>query len=113
MEEKKQSNKKRKYNIAHFLGGGILTEDFIVKQSKLLLMIVVLTLFFISNRYSCLRKMSEIENLNRELKDLKYEYLVISSDLTTNSRQSQIEALLRSKNINLSTSKTPAFELKK
>ncbi len=112
-EEKKTSGKKTKISIAHILGGGILTEDFIVKQSKLLIMIAILFVLFISNRYSCLKKMTEIEDLNKKLTDIKYENLVISTELTSNSRQSQIEALIESKGLKLSGSKTPAFEIKK
>lgn len=120
MEEQEQqrktertSRKKTKFSLSHILGGGILTEDFIVKQSKLMIMIACLFILFIANRYDCLKKISEIEKLSQELKNVKYENLVISTELTTNSRQSQIESLVVNRGLGLTGSKTPAYELKK
>ncbi|GBU07366.1 hypothetical protein AwDysgo_06970 [Bacteroidales bacterium] len=104
---------KKKNPFSNILGGGILKEDFIVKQSKLLILIVIFAIFFISNRYDCLKKITEIETLERDLRDIKYENLVISTKLTKNSRQSQVEALLEREGINLKASKTPAYEIKK
>ncbi len=109
----KSSGKKSKVSISHILGGGILTEDFIVKQSKLLILIAILCILYISNRYACLKKISEIEDMNRQLRDVKYENLVISTELTTNSRQSQIEALVEDRGLGLTGSKIPAYEIKK
>lgn len=111
--ETKQAKKKRRLSFSHILGGGILTEDFVVKQSKLLILIVFLIIIFISNRYSCMKKLTEIEDLNRKLRDVKYENLIISTELTTNSRQSQIEVLLEKKGMDLSGSKTPTYEIRK
>ena len=111
--ESKGNGKKQKISIFQILGGGILKEDFVVKQSKLLLLIAFLSIILISNRYSCLQKLSKIEDLKRELADIKYENLVISSELTSNSRQSQIEELLNKKGINLGASKNPAYEISK
>jgi hypothetical protein len=111
--EKREKQKiKSKVSISHILGGGILTEDFFVRQSGLLLLIAGLCIVFIANRYGCLKQISEVEKLSRELNDVKYESLVISTELTTNSRQSQIESLIEQRNLGLTGSKTPPFELK-
>lgn len=104
--------KKKKVSFINILGGDILKEDFVVKQSKLLIMIAICFLIFIGNRYSCMKKITQIEDLKRELNDIKYENLVLSTKLTNASRQSQIEKLLESKGIELSVSKTPPFEIK-
>jgi hypothetical protein len=114
METTKTTTKKRgKSFFSWLLGGDILTEEFIARQSKLIILVVVLILLFISNRYSCTKKLTEIEDLNMKLKNVKYETLIISTDLTTHTRQSQIEELLKTKGIELEVSKTPAFEIQK
>ena len=112
-ETQEFSSKKKKKSLTHILGGGILTEDFVVKQSKLIILIAFLFVLFISNRYSCLKKLTEIDRLKIELKDVKYENLVISTKLTTHSRQSQVESLVKEKGLNLSISGKPAYEIKK
>ncbi len=112
-KQPQQKKKKKKNSLLNILGGDILKEDFVVKQSKLLILIAILCILFIGNRYSCLKKITQIEDLKRELKDVKYENLVLSTKLTTNSRPSQIETLVESKGMELSGSKTPPIEIHK
>lgn len=112
-EKKKTAKKKKRFSLNHILGGEILAEEFVIKQSKLLILIVFLIIIFISNRYSCAKKMTLIEDLQSELMDVKYEHLIISTELTTHSRQSQIETLLERKGIELAGPKTPPYEIKK
>ena len=111
--ETTEKTKKKTKSLPYILSGGFLTEDFVIKQSGLLILIVVLIVIFISNGYSCQKKLTRIEDLKSELRDVKYENLVIATQLTSSSRQSQIEALLESKGIELSGPTTPAFELYK
>lgn len=105
--------KKKRYSLIYILSGGILAEDFVIKQSKLLILIVLLIILFISNRYSCAKKLTHIEDLKKELADVKYENLVISTELTTHSRQSKVESLLERKGLNLAGSKVPPYEIRK
>ncbi len=110
-ESQEVSSKKKKVSVGHILGGDILKEDFVVKQSKLIILIAFLFVLLISNRYSCLKKLTEIDRLKTELKDVKYENLVISTELTTHSRQSQVETMIAEKGLNLAGTKTPAYEI--
>jgi cell division protein FtsL len=113
METQENKTKKQRSRFFRIINGEILTEDFVVKQSKLIIMIVFLILIFISNRYACMKKLTEIETLTTQLKDVKYENLVISTELTTHSRQSQVEELLNSKGIKLASSKSSVYEIHK
>ncbi|GHT04972.1 hypothetical protein FACS189440_01430 [Bacteroidia bacterium] len=108
-----EPKKKKKVSAKGFLDGGILTEEFVTKQYKLLVLIVILIVIFISNGYSCMKKLTEIEALKERLKDVKYENLIISTELTSHSRQSQVEELLKAKGIELSGSTSPAMEIHK
>jgi len=113
MAELKNTKKKKKNWLSYILGGGFLTEDYVRRQTKLLVLIVILIIFFISNRYSCMKKLTEIENLKTKLEDVKYENLIISTELTSSSRQSQIEYLLSTKGIGLRSSKASVYEIHK
>lgn len=104
---------RKKKNFRYIIRGDILTEKFFLKQSKLLILIVILSVFFISNKYSCMKKLVEIEALEEQLKDIKYENLIVSIEWAFHSRLSQVEKLLESRGIGLSISKNPAFELHK
>ncbi|SEF91355.1 MULTISPECIES: FtsL-like putative cell division protein [Parabacteroides] len=117
-EEKKQQRKKAKrkenrFSPLYVLGGGILKEDFIIKHTRMIILVVILIFFFISNRYTCMQKLREIDRLQQQLRDVRFEALSISSELTGNSRQSQIELLIEEQGIELEGAKTPPYELYK
>ena len=99
MEEKQQRKKSKKkekrLSLLYVLGGGILNED------------------FIGNRYTCMQKLREIDRLQQRLRDIRFEALSISSELTGNSRQSQVELLIEEQGIELEGAKTPPYELYK
>ena len=113
-QEPKQNKKKAKKRFfMHILGGEIFDEDTISKMANMAILIVGLFLFFTGNRYTCMDKLKEIDRLQHELRDLQFEALSISSELTGNSRQSQIEMLIEEQGIELEVAKTPPYILTK
>ena len=77
--------------LKSILGGDILAHSFLKRQANLLILIVLLTILYIDNRYSSQQELIEIDRLKKELTDIKYDALTISSELTERSRQSRIE----------------------
>lgn len=110
---KKPEKKKKKLSLQDILNGRLLTEDFINKQSKLFFLIFCLILVFISNRYYCSKKLTEMNNLKKELVRLKNEQVNLTSRLKSISREAQIEELLKKKEIELSKSNTTIYEIHK
>lgn len=45
-------------------------EDFIVKHTRMIVLIVILMFFFIGNRYTCMQKLREIDRLQQQLRDI-------------------------------------------
>lgn len=116
MDAEKQQKRKKKesrFSLLYILGGGILKEDFIVKHTRMIVLVVILVFFFIGNRYTCMQKLREIDRLQQELRDVRFEALSISSELTGHSRQSQVELLIEEQGIELETAKNPPYELYK
>lgn len=114
----KESEEKEKMQASHItwrtiLGGDILTHDCLRRQANLLILIVVLTIFYIDNRYSCQQDLIEIDRLKKELVDIKYDALTLSSQLTEKSRQSKIEEYISAGGKELETATTPPFIIKK
>lgn len=106
-EKKKKSSKGM--SIKSILGGDILATDFFRRQTKLVVLIMIFTLFYISNRYSCQQEMIEIDQLKKELTDIKYDALTRSSELMEQSRQSRIEEYISKKESDLQTSTKPPY----
>lgn len=110
-QPRKTRKKERRLSLLYILGGGILKEDFIVRHTRMIVLIVILIFFFIGNRYTCMQKLKEIDRLQQQLRDVRFEALSISSALTGHSRQSQIESLIEEQGIDLEAAKTPPYEL--
>src|SRR5574344_1351 len=90
-ESNKSENTSKKMSIRSILGGDILANDFFKRQTRLLILIMILTVLYIDNRYSSQQELIEIDRLKKELDDVKYDALTRSSELMEKSRQSKIE----------------------
>jgi len=101
-----------KKNVMHVMSGSILTEDFFVKNTRFILVVFIIMVFYISNRYSCISKQAEIESLKLELKDAKYESQTISSELTGISRQTQVRSLIEKNGLDLKVPTEPSYIVK-
>ena len=86
--------------------------SFLRRQVYLLILIVILTILYIDNRYSSQQELIEIDRLKKELTDIKYDALTISSELTEKSRQSRIEEYISAEGRQLQTAATPPFLIK-
>lgn len=111
-----QPNNKQKeashFSLRSILGGEILVHSFLRRQVYLLILIVILTILYIDNRYSSQQELIEIDRLKKELTDIKYDALTISSELTEKSRQSRIEEYISAEGRQLQTAATPPFLIK-
>lgn len=94
------------------MGGDILAHKFLRRQTNLVILIVILTILYIDNRYTSQQELIEIDRLKKELTDIKYDALTISSELTEKSRQSRIEEYLDTENTGLQTATTPPYVIK-
>ena len=96
-------------SFVHVFGGSVLTEIFFLRNMRFILVLVVVIILFISHRYTMLQGMSDVERLQRELKDVKYEALTISSSLTEASRQGEIERRVEEAGLELKVSNEPVY----
>ena len=96
-------------SFVHVFGGSVLTEDFFLRNMRFILVLVVVVILFISHRYTMLQGMSNVERLQQELKDVKYEALTISSSLTEASRQGEIEKRVEEEALDLKVSNEPVY----
>jgi hypothetical protein len=91
--------------------GSFLTKNSLRKNLKLILLIVTCIFIYISNHYAVIMKLSEIDTLQKELIDVKYDALTISSKLMRESRQSNVRELVKSRGLELEDSNTPPYTI--
>ncbi|MDR1919159.1 MAG: hypothetical protein LBQ65_05885 [Tannerellaceae bacterium] len=117
MEEKKKQKKRKKKNkrlsFVYILGGGILKEGFFVRHIKMIVLVTILTLIFIGNRYACLMSIRTMDKLRKELHETKLESLAISVELAGFSRPSVVEEQVKRLQMDLESATTPPYELYK
>ena len=111
-EQTEEQPKQAHITFKSIMGGDILAHNFLRRQANLLILIVILTILYIDNRYSSQQELIEIDQLKKELTDIKYDALTISSELTEKSRQSRIEEYLATENTGLETATTPPYLIK-
>lgn len=123
MEEEQKQNAQQRQNgqpatpkhmsIRSILGGDILANDFFKRQTRLLILIMILTVLYIDNRYSSQQELIEIDKLKKELTDIKYDALTRSSELMEKSRQSRIEEYISTEESRLQTATNRPYLIKK
>lgn len=83
------------FTLRRILGGDFLTTQMLRRQIGVILLCVFFIIIYISNRYSCQKKMLEIDKLNIELQDAKYKSLSSASELTERCRESNVLNMLK------------------
>lgn len=108
-----QSASSKHMSIRSILGGDILANDFFKRQTRLLILIMILTVLYIDNRYSSQQELIEIDKLKKDLIDIKYDALTRSSELMEKSRQSRIEEYISTEDSRLQTATNRPYLIKK
>ena len=93
--------------IGQFFTGSVLSQDEFTRRLPVLVYIVFLMLLYIANGFHIQHKHSELDRMADELKQLKTEAVTTSAVRMTLTRQSEIERLLRERNIPLTLEGTP------
>lgn len=107
------NNKKgRKKLLSEIFGGDVLMSNFLQREWKLIVMMIVLTLLYIDSRYACEIQLLEIDRLKKELTDVQYDALTRNSELMERSRQSKIEEFIEKKQIDLQIATNPPYLIK-
>ena len=108
-----QAASSKHMSIRSILGGDILANDFFKRQTRLLILIMILTVLYIDNRYSSQQELIEIDKLKKDLNDIKYDALTRSSELMEKSRHSRIEEYISTEDSRLQTAPSRPDVIKK
>ena len=111
-KKKEYGEVKKRTSLKNIIGGDILATDFFRRQSRIVVPYHGAIIIYINNRYECQLRLIEIDNLKKELIDIKYDALTRSSELMERSRQSRIEEYIATKESDLQTSTNPPYLLK-
>lgn len=92
-EAKEEQDTSSPFSLSRTLGGVIIARA-VQKQIWLVLLIGLFFIAYISMRYICQQKIVEIAKIEKKMIDAHYKATVCTSELTKNSRESNIMKLL-------------------
>ena len=82
-------------DVQGWLNGEKLRSEFLRKQYKLIALICGCIFVYILAGYHAMQQQHRLSDLRKEVRDKKFEYLTISSDLVKQTRQSQVVKTLK------------------
>ena len=97
--------------IQGFLNGELLRSEWVRKQYKLIGLIAFLVFVYILAGYHSMQQQHQLTDLRKEVRDKKFEYLTLSTELVTVTRQSEVQKELERRGSKLKENKKPAVKI--
>ena len=98
--------------LKDFASGRIFLNEFLLRQGKLVLLIIVLIFFYMNNRMVCEKMLHKIDALNKELTTTKYMAIITETELLQAGREQEIEKRIAEKGLNLIALDMPPYIVK-
>ena len=98
-------------SVKDFIDGSILTKSAVIQQLPFVLFGVILGIIYISNRYKSEKVYKDMINLEKELKDLRFESITTASDLMYMSKQSEVLKRVKKDGLELGESTEPPIKI--
>jgi len=86
--------KEKGFSIRDLLDGNVLTRKAVIRQSRFILLLVLIAFISIANRNHAEKTVIRLNQLQSDVKELRSKSITISSDLVRISRQSEVARLV-------------------
>jgi len=103
--------KERSFSIRDLLDGNVLTRKAVLKQSRFILLLVLIAFISIANRNHAEKTVIRLNRLQSDVKEMRAESITISSDLVRISRQSEVVRLVKRYELGLEENLEPPKKL--
>lgn len=113
-EEEKPKVKKQVYKGPGFrdiIDGSLLTRQQVIEKLPFILFITFLAVIYIGNRYHAEKVVRKTTNMEREMKDLRSEFITTAAELMNISKQSKVVHLIEEHNLGLEESTEPPIKI--
>ena len=106
LEEKEKS-----LSFRDLLDGNVLTRKSVLRQSRFILLLVLIAFFSIANRNHAEKTVIQLNRLQSDVKEMRAKSISISSGLVKISRQSEVVHLVNRYNLGLEENLEPPNKL--
>lgn len=114
MSKKSIDTAKKKSNdslLLRTLHGRLLTTDFFAKNWLKVLLLIIMILVYITNKYQCQTRMEKIRALEQELEIVETERVRVRSEYMSRIRESAMQQLVDTMRLNLQVQERPPFKI--
>lgn len=108
--EKKQKGKKGSV-LKGLISGTYISETLILNNIRYVVLLAVLGLIFITNKFQAEKVEREVIKLEQEVRDLRAEALSASAELGEVSRQSKVFDLVKQRGLGLQELREPPYRI--
>lgn len=99
--------------LVKLINGRLLSSDFFARHWKSVLLVILMVLIYITNRYQCLTRMEEIRRLEQELEVVETERIRVRSTYMSRIRESSMQEMVDTMHLNLRIQDKPPYKLSK
>jgi len=92
---------KKKKGIKEYFDLGSLSANLILKNLPFVLFLSFLALIYIANAHYSEKKVREIQNLQKDVSELRWHYMAIKSELMYNTKRSEVADVVKTSNLKL------------
>ena len=103
--------KEKSLSFRDLLDGNVLTRKSVLKQSRFILLLVLIAFFSIANRNHAEKTVIQLNRLQSDVKEMRAKSISISSDLVKISRQSEVVRLVNRYNLGIEENLEPPNKL--
>lgn len=103
--------KEKSFSIRDLLDGNVLTRKAVLKQSRFILLLVLIAFLSIANRNHAEKTVIRLNRLQSDVKELRARSISTSSELVKISRQSEVLRLVERYELGLEESLEPPKKL--
>ena len=103
--------KEKSFSLRDLLDGNVLTRKAVLKQTRFILLLVLIAFISIANRNHAEKTVIRLNRLQNDVKEMRAESITISSDLVRISRQSEVVRLLKRYELGLDENLEPPKKL--
>jgi hypothetical protein len=103
--------KEKSLSFRDLLDGNVLTRKSVLKQSRFILLLVLIAFFSIANRNHAEKTVIQLSRLQSDVKEMRAKSISISSDLVKISRQAEVVRLVNRYNLGLEENLEPPHKL--
>ena len=103
--------KEKIFSFRDLVDGNVLTRKAVLKQSRFILLLVLIAFISIANRNHAEKTVIRLNRMQSNVKELRAKSITISSDLVKISRQSEVVRLVNRYELNLEENLEPPKKL--